>query len=75
MLCVECEEKRWRGQLKRTQTHADRAIPHTVTAKKEGRSLRGGCTGERKAGSAFKSMSVQAANPTIPAASIKLVTE
>jgi hypothetical protein len=76
VLCVECEEKRWRGQLKRTQPMPTGAIPHTVTAKKEARSFAAAAApANAKPALASSTMSVQAANPTIPAASMKQVTE
>jgi hypothetical protein len=75
VLCVECEEKRWRGQLKRTQPMPTGAIPHTVTAKKEGRSLAAAAPANAKPALPSSTMTVQAANQTIPAASSKLVTE
>jgi hypothetical protein len=75
VLCVECEEKRWRGQLKRTQPMPTGAIPHTVTAKKEARSFAAAAPANAKPALPSSTMSVQAANPTFPAASIKQVTE
>lgn len=36
VLCVECEEKKWRGQLKRPQAMPTGAIPPPVVAKAEG---------------------------------------
>ena len=76
VLCVECEEKRWRGQLKRTQPMPTGAIPHTITAKKEGRSFAAAAApATAKPALPSSTMSVQAANPTLPAASIKQLTE
>jgi hypothetical protein len=76
VLCVECEEKRWRGQLKRTQPMPTGAIPHTITAKKEGRSFAAAAApATAKPALPSSTMSVHAANPTLPAASIKQVTE
>ena len=76
VLCVECEEKRWRGQLKRTQPMPTGAIPQAVTAKKEGRSFAAAAApANAKAALPSSTMSVQAANPTIRAANIKQVTE
>jgi GAF domain len=74
VLCVECEEKRWRGQLKRTQPMPTGAIPHTVTAKKEGRSF-AAAPANAKPVPASSAMSVPEGNPTIAAANIKQVTE
>jgi hypothetical protein len=74
VLCVECEEKRWRGQLKRTQPMPTGAIPHTVTAKMEGRSFAAAAPANGKPALPSSTMSVQAPHPTIPAASVMQVT-
>jgi hypothetical protein len=38
-LCVECEEKKWRGQLKRPQPMPTGSLPAPATAKAEGKAL------------------------------------
>jgi hypothetical protein len=73
VLCVECEEKRWRGQLKRTQPMPTGAIPHTVTAKNEGRSFAAAAPANAKPALPSSTMSVQAPHPTVPAARVRQV--